>query len=85
MTDFDLMILFAFRYVLGRMTYAPSTFVKYVSQRDVWNKLTEMCKKAIIKEIDEASERNALGQKCDKEMWIQFREKLSEDIELCNL
>lgn len=79
MTDFDLMILFAFRYVLGRMTYAPMTFVQYVSQDDIWNNLTNDCKNAMIKEIDEALERNALGQECDKALWLQFREKLTKD------
>lgn len=73
MTDYELMIMFAFRYCLGRRTYAPSTFISYVSDKAVLDKLSPECLKAMANEINEASVvEGALGDDCDATMWRNF-------------
>lgn len=79
MTDFDLMITFAFRYCLGRMTYAPITFVKYISEKDIWDKISSFAKQTMAKEIRDAYERKALGHSNDETMWLDLATKLEKE------
>lgn len=77
------MWLGAFRYYLGRMTYAVSDFCDLLI--DEWPNLPERLKKLIKKEIDEAFEmddqlrnmdngtRRRLGMECDREEWERVR------------
>lgn len=79
MTDFDLMITFAFRYCLGRMTYAPTTFVTYISQKDIWDKISPFTKQTIAKEIRDAQNKKALGHSCDESLWLDLATKLEKE------
>lgn len=79
MTDFDLMITFAFRYCLGRMTYAPITFVKYISEKDIWDKISSFAKQTMAKEIRDAYERKALGHLNDETLWLDLATKLEKE------
>ena len=79
MNDFELMITFAFRYCLGRMTYAPITFVSYISQKDIWDKIGSFTKQTMAKEIRDASNIKALGHSCDESLWLELAEKLEKE------
>jgi len=61
------MIMYAFRYALGRNTYAVSTVTDYLIQ--FWHRFEPHTREQIIKEIEEAIEKNQAGMKCDIVRW----------------
>jgi len=61
------MIMYAFRYALGRMTYAVSTVSDYLIQ--FWHRFKPHTREQIIKEIEEAIGRNQAGMECDVVRW----------------
>lgn len=74
MIEFNEEILFyAFRYALGRSTYAVSDVVEVITNN--WNKLSYSSQYLIHKEIKVAIERNEYGMEMDKLQWervLQF-------------
>lgn len=62
-----LILLFAFRYALGRRTMAPSIVAKEL--KDNWHLLTDFDKDKIRQEI---SEHQDLGMNCDVETWNEI-------------
>ncbi|WP_088255203.1 hypothetical protein [Fimbriiglobus ruber] len=66
MTALDSEIVFyAFRYCLGRQTYAVSTCADYLVDR--WGELQERDRELIVKEIRKAIGEGRAG--CDVERW----------------
>lgn len=66
--DFNEGILFyAFRYAIGRRTYAVKDVVNYLF--DNWYFISGNTKKLIIKEINQAIEKDEAGMDCDIEEW----------------
>jgi len=63
-------LIYAFRYALGRCTYAPHTIVDILKSR--WWDLSEGDRALFIKEIREASDLNLLGHDCDRAGWMQI-------------
>ena len=52
-------LIFAFRYALGRKTYAVSDVANYLNEN--WNKLSLMTKVLIKKEVKDAIENDFAG------------------------
>ena len=63
----------AFRYALGRATYAPTIVTEEIKVHI--DEFPKHSLKLFIKEIDQAS---SLGWDCDKETWINFRNFLED-------
>ncbi len=61
------MVMYAFRYALGRKTYSVSTVSDYLI--DFWGRLKPHTKEQIIREIETAIERNEAGMECDVNAW----------------
>lgn len=61
------MVMYAFRYALGRNTYAVSTVSDYLIQ--FWHRFKPHTREQIIKEIEEAIERNEAGMSYDVVRW----------------
>ncbi len=57
----------AFRYYLGRRTYAVGDFCDLVIQE--WMGFPEKLKEIMAEEIKEARERTGLGDECDRKYW----------------
>ena len=77
--DAATLLLFAFRYVLGRMTYAPGLWVdiyKYVSPQLSEQQQTFL-KDRLKTELEQAfryeeHDPDYLGWKCDRDLWHNF-------------
>lgn len=61
------MVLCAFRYCLGRMTYAPGMCVDYLIEH--WQFIDEQDQKLILKETREAIRHKQAGMDCDIIEW----------------
>ena len=61
------MIMYAFRYALGRKTYAVSTVTDYLIH--FWHRFKLHTREQIVKEIEEAIEKNQAGMDCDIVRW----------------
>lgn len=74
--DFRLLILSAFRYALGRMTYIVPVVANVIreSKDELDNQATDM----IIQEIEEAEKRDGLGMECDIEVWLRLKKELED-------
>ena len=67
-TDDDRLILIAaFRYALGRMSYMPSVVAGVLTQ--CWSSLTGHDQRLIKREIADAIERGHAGMSCDVATW----------------
>ena len=77
--DFSLVMICAFRYALGRMTYVMSTVPEFI-EKNIEKVLTKDIE-LMCREITEYEEQNCLGMSCDKKNWIDFREFLEEELE----
>lgn len=64
-------LFFAFRYALGRRSYAPETVVESIKANI--NHISEHDLKAYIKEIEEA---NDLGDPMDAHVWLECKNYL---------
>lgn len=76
LTD-ELMVLCAFRYCLGRMTYAVSTCVDWLLRN--WGGFSKHTQERIVKEINEAFDKNNYGMEMDKEQWQRILDKHEEE------
>lgn len=72
-------ILYAFRYCLGRQTYAVSDYVHEVIY--LVDKFHPNTKRLMIKEINEAIEKNHIGAEIDKAEWLRFKAMLEKSDE----
>lgn len=79
MTPLDSEIVFyAFRYCLGRRTYAVSTCASYLTAR--WNELEKHDRDRIVKEINEALAEGRAGDPCDVARWQSVLERAGRDV-----
>ena len=65
-------LIYAFRYALGRMTYAVHT-VSEIIIRD-WDTFSEFDKSLFKKEIKEAIRMDCIGMKMDRKQWSKILE-----------
>ena len=72
--EFNWLIIFAFRYALGRRSMAPSVVSDLI--RINRGEITEMTIKAIIHEINYAYKNGLLGDRCDIEEWLSLKKEL---------
>lgn len=66
------MIMWAFRYALGRRTYAVGDVVGQLKEH--WNRLKPFTRNKIQEEIREAIRDRCIGDKCDSESWQEILE-----------
>lgn len=74
--DFRLLILSAFRYALGRMTYIVPVVANVI--RESKDKLDNQAIDLIIQEIEDAEKRDGLGMECDIDVWIGLKKELED-------
>lgn len=67
-------LFYAFRYALGRSTYAVDDVVTDVIRNT--DELSATTKSRIKKEIDVAIEKGHAGMKCDVDNWMKLRDHL---------
>ena len=67
--DIDI-AFFAFRYALGRRTYAVSMVADYLKNH--WAEIDGKTQKKIQDEIFQALDRGEAGDECDKARWIEI-------------
>ncbi len=69
-------LFFAFRYALGRMSYAPSTVMDNI-QTNI-KKISDGDIKQYIKEINECEH---YGMEMDERHWLEFKQFLEKELE----
>jgi len=70
--DDRLVLICAFRYALGRMTYVPGVIAEEVKKQ--WLNLNSGDRELIKREVKEAIDHKAAGMDCDVRTWQQFLE-----------
>ncbi len=60
-------LIYAFRYALGRATYSTSTMSRLIYKN--WGVLSEHDKRLFQREIQEAFDLEQYGMECDKASW----------------
>lgn len=63
-------LIYAFRYALGRATYCTHTMQEVIKQ--AWPDLSLADRGLIKREISDAGECNRLGMECDAVGWIEI-------------
>lgn len=66
-------LIYAFRYALGRSSYSVSTVSKIIL--DNWDIISESDKKLFNREILEAQETNNIGMEMDARSWMKIVNK----------
>lgn len=61
------MVVYAFRYALGRKTYAVQDVSDYLIEN--WHRFSKHTQSQIIDDIEKAIERGEAGMECDIKMW----------------
>ena len=74
--DFRLLILSAFRYALGRMTYIVPVVANVI--RESKDKLDNQAIDLMIQEIEDAEKRDGLGMECDIDVWLRLKKELED-------
>lgn len=77
--DLQSLIIYAQRYTIGRMTYAPND-VKNIILKHL-DDLSLGAIQIIIDDIEREQEYDRLGEECDKQMWLNLLEILKDEIE----
>lgn len=77
--DFSCIIVCAFRYALGRMTYVPSIVAEFIKTNI--DKIETMDIMLMIKEITEYGYDGYLGMVCDAVLWTNLREFLVKELD----
>lgn len=62
-----MILLFAFRYALGRRTYSTSIVSEEIISK--WNELSEEARRRIYSETCEAVKQDEAGDQCDIDNW----------------
>ena len=65
-------LLYAFRYALGRMTYSTMTMQHAITE--AWPLLNDGTKALIKREIRQANEDDMIGMECDRQGWLKLLE-----------
>ncbi len=66
-------LIYAFRYALGRATYSTHTVSSVIL--DNWDNLSHHDKQLFKREIQEAFDIGAYGMDCDKKSWEKVLER----------
>ena len=74
--DFRLLILSAFRYALGRMTYIVPVVASVIGESK--DRLDIQAIGLIIQEIEDAEKRDGLGMECDIDVWLRLKKELED-------
>ena len=61
------MVVYAFRYALGRMTYSVGTVSDYLIEN--WHRFGNFTREQIIIDIKEAIEKGEAGMQMDVDIW----------------
>lgn len=61
------LLIYAFRYTLGRATYAPHTVMEVL--KGCWPDLSDADRSLYVREIQEAIDHGQAGHECDKNAW----------------
>lgn len=73
--DYSAIVFYAFRYALGRKSYAVGEVVNYILKH--WNDLQEREKRAMREEINTAIATDRIGMKMDREQWERILKKFN--------
>lgn len=73
--DIDELSVWAVRYALGRMTYAPHNVAELIERRR--DSIRPATLAVIVRDIDEAEARGGLGMAMDAEAWLRLRKMLT--------
>lgn len=76
MDNLESIMFYAFRYALGRRTYAVYDVSQFLIKNQKF--LHKNTKNKIIEEIQEAIDANNIGMEMDELEWLQLSEVLSE-------
>ena len=68
----ELILVFAFRYALGRMSAAPSIVIRELKVN--WSEIKTYTKEQIQEDIRDAIKRNMAGMACDVKSWNEVLE-----------
>lgn len=73
-------IMFAFRYALGRMSIAPSIMCDVISKnkKEISNHIIEQ----MIYEIDIADRNNCIGDDVDRRDWLNLKKELEKVVKI---
>lgn len=74
--DFNILVVFAARYAIGRMSTAPGLVADIVTKYK--DELDEQTKKAIVDEVGIFDNLQSLGMDQDIDTWRNLVEELSE-------
>lgn len=77
MTDYEMMLISALRYVLGRRSYIVGVTTGYITTKIP--KLSEMCKSVMIEDIEEQG-KFGYGADFDRDDWMMLLKKLKESM-----
>ena len=80
MHKFDTLIMFAFRYALGRRSAAPSIMVDIIKDEDTIKTLHAETLRKIHKEIMEALDNGSAGDPCDERDWADLAEVIESEL-----
>lgn len=72
-------IMFAFRYALGRATAAPSIAIRCLEEN--WHRLSEQDKEQIVREIMGAVMRGDAGSDAHANEWLKFADEHRDAME----
>lgn len=80
-TDFEILLISAFRYSLGRSSYVPSVLINIIENNK--EQIREATLGLFIREIEERKRLglDSLGMSIDIELWLDLQERLMEYIE----
>lgn len=70
-------LIFAMRYALGRMTFAPTIVIENIKNNI--RSFTQNDIKLLIRDIEQ-QEPFGYGMKCDEETWMNFKQYLIEKL-----
>ncbi len=73
LTDFNDISIYAFRYALGRKTYAVPTMASFLLKNK--DNLSAQSKEVIVRDIKVAFKTNNYGMECDKIEWQKVLDK----------
>lgn len=76
--DEQTIAFFAFRYALGRMTYAPGLVNDYILAH--LDSFDEASRRSMIEEIDDHERQWGLGMECDQKTWAGFKDRLKQSL-----
>lgn len=71
-------LFYAFRYALGRMTYAVSTVGEEIIHQKGLGNLSPKCCNLMMEEIAQAKKEKRLGMKCDADVWEKVYKTLKQ-------